>query len=494
MKLKLLATVLVGVALTAGYQYLAVPDLQKKDPDAGLSRDELRSRDERAQENWAYSLGLQAYIWGLPLTITDRERLLRLNERKLRFVTERQICPCAPINQIGHMTKLATSDDELPYTPNNDTVYSGVMLELKDDPVILSLPEVHDRYWSVQVVDAYLENLPYIGTRATLGKGGHYLFTGPDWQGEVPPGVELRRLPTNSGALALRYGVSKEDPQDLPRVLELQKQVHTTSLSNWSRPDGFGKVVAVKMNRKEYSGDLAVFERMVDLLNENPPRPGQQAAVAMFQSIGIELGKPFDASKLHPATVAGLKRALQDSQDLMTWKVKYRGTPYPTRWNNLHEGTYGFHFINRAEGALEGLMVHDREEGVYFSTYEDGTGQLLDGQSRYVLHFERDALPQLQNKGFWSITLYGTNFQLVDNAIDRYSIGDRTPGLKYNPDGSLTLYIQHQPPAGQESNWLPTPQTGLFRLNYRIYLPNEQTRNPQTLQQFIPAIQPQDQS
>src|SRR3546814_7306670 len=116
------------------------------------------------------------------------------------------------------------------------------------------------------------------------------------------------------------------------------------------------------MSRKEYSGDLALFERMVELLNENPPRSEQRAAVSMFQSIGIELGKPFDASRLHPATVAGLKRALADSQDLMTWKVKYRGTPYPTRWNNLHEGSYGFHFINRAEGALEGLMVHDREE------------------------------------------------------------------------------------------------------------------------------------
>ncbi|SEK22525.1 DNA sulfur modification protein DndE [Atopomonas hussainii] len=489
MKRKLFAVALLCAGLAAGYQYLAIPNLQKKDPDAGLTRDQVRARDAQAQENWAYSLGMQAYVWGLPLTITDRERLLRLNERKLRFVTERQICPCAPINQIGHMTKLATSADELPYTPNNDTVYSGVMLELKDDPVILSLPDVLDRYWSVQVVDAYLENVSYIGTRATQGKGGHYLFVGPDWQGVVPEGVELRRLPTHSGALALRYGVSKEDPQDLPRVLALQQQVKTTSLSHWGQPDGLGKVTPVAMTRKTYEGDLAFFERMVDLLNENPPRQEQRAAVGMFQSIGIELGKPFDASSLHPATIAGLKRALHDSQDLMTWKVKYRGTPYPTRWNNLHEGTYGFHFISRAEGALEGLMVHDREEGVYFSTYEDGNGQLLDGQSRYVLHFAREALPQLQDKGFWSITLYGTNFQLVDNAINRYSIGSSTPGLQYNDDGSLTLYIQHQPPAGQASNWLPTPASGLFRLNYRIYLPNEATRNPRTLQRFIPGVQ-----
>lgn len=492
MKLKLMATGLLVAALAGGYVYIQGPNLQKKDPDAGLSRDEVRARDERAQENWAYSLGLQAYVWGLPLTIIDRERLLRLNERKLNFVMDQQICPCAPINQVGHMTKLATSQDELPYTPNNDTVYSGAVLELKDEPVILSLPDAQERYWSVQVADAYLENLPYIGTRATQGKGGHYLFAGPDWQGEVPAGVELRRVPTNTGAIAIRYGISKEDPNDLVRVLQLQQQIHTTSLNNWGKPEAFGKVTPVQMTRKEYSGDLAFFERMVDLLNENPPRAEQRAAVDMFQSIGIQLGQPFDASRLHPATVAGLKRALADSQDLMTWKVKYRGTPYPTRWNNLHEGTYGFSFISRAEGALEGLFVHDREEGVYFSTYEDGSGQLLEGQQHYVLHFAKDELPQLQDKGFWSITLYGTNFQLVDNPIARYSIGDRTPGLKYNEDGSLTLYIQHEAPQGHESNWLPTPAKGLFRLNYRIYLPNEQTRNPQTLEKFIPGIQAQD--
>ena len=142
--------------------------------------------------------------------------------------------------------------------------------------------------------------------------------------------------------------MSKEDPQDLPRVLELQKQVHTTSLSNWGKPDGFGKVTTVKMSRKEYSGDLALFERMVDLLNENPPRSEQRAAVSMFQSIGIELGKPFDASRLHPATVAGLKRALADSQDLLISQTALTAARldaldavlnYQRRLKNLHLAT-----------------------------------------------------------------------------------------------------------------------------------------------------------
>ena len=490
MKLKILGAAVV-VAAVAGVSYkMMMPNLQKKNPDAGMTVNEVKARDNNAKENWAYSLGVLAYIYGLPLKVFERERRLRLNERKLNFVMEREICPCAPINQFGHMNKLATSDDELPYTPNNDTIYSGILLELKDEPIIVTLPTVTDRYWSAQIADAYLENLPYLGTRASNGRGGNYMFVGPHWKGNVPSDVELRRMPTNSGVIALRYGVMKELEGDVQTVLDIQKQVYTTSLSNWGKPSGFGKVDTVAMKRKTYEGDLAFFEQMADLLNENPPRTqALRDSVGMFQTIGIELGKPWQGDKLDPAIKAGLKRALGDVKDIMTWKVKYRGTAYETRWNNLHEGSYGFHFINRAEGALEGLLVHDREEGVYFSTYEDGTGELLDGSEQYVLHFEKDEIPPLQNMGFWSLTMYGTNFQLVDNEIDRFSIGDRTPGLKYNNDGSLTIYIQNTPPKGKESNWLPSPPDGLFRINYRIYMPDEDTRDPQKLIKHIPGIE-----
>ena len=489
MKWKILGVAIVAASAVAVGLVIKGPNLQKKNPDAGMTMQEVKQRDDQAKENWAYSTGVQAYVYGLPLKVFERERRLRLNERKLNFVMSREICPCAPINQFGHMKKLATADDELPYTPNNDTIYSGILLELKEEPIIVTLPDVMDRYWSAQVADAYLENLPYIGTRSTGGKGGHYMFVGPNWKGKVPEDVELRRIPTNAGVIALRYGAVKELPGDIEAVLEIQKKVFTTSYSNWGKANGFGKVKKVEMTRKKYEGDLAYFAQMADLLNENPPRIETRGSVGMFQTIGIELGKPFQGQKLDPAIKRGLKRAIADVKDIMTWKVKYRGTAYETRWNNLHEGEYGFHFINRAEGALEGLLVHTREEGMYFSTYEDGKGQLLDGSKQYVLHFEKDEIPPLQSKGFWSLTMYGTNFQLVKNEIDRFAIGDRTPGLKYNADGSLTIYIQNQPPKGKESNWLPSPPEGLFRINFRMYLPNGEIQNAENVKKFIPGIQ-----
>jgi hypothetical protein len=168
--------------------------------------------------------------------------------------------------------------------------------------------------------------------------------------------------------------------------------------------------------------------------------------------------------------------------------VKYRSTPYPTRWNNLRPGDYGFDYLDRSLGALEGLFVHHRAEAEYFSTYEDGDAQLLDGSNRYVVRFDKDQIPPTMKNGFWSLTMYGANFQLVKNPIDRFSIGDRTKGLTYNPDGSLDMYIQNAPPKGYESNWLPCPPSGLFRINYRIYLPTKEAQDPATLGQYLPPI------
>lgn len=208
----------------------------------------------------------------------------------------------------------------------------------------------------------------------------------------------------------------------------------------------------------------------------------------LLSRAGIVIGKPFDPEKLDEPTHKGLVRAALMGPQIMKWKVKYRGTPYPTRWNNIHPGTYGVDYLDRAAGALEGLVVNDRQEAVYFSTYEDGDATLLDGQNSYVLHFDKDEIPPTLKNGFWSITMYGSDFQLVKNAINRFSIGDRTKGLMYNKDGSLDIYVQNKAPNGRESNWLPSPPSGLFRLNYRIYLPTEEARNPATLSKYLPPL------
>jgi hypothetical protein len=456
-------------------------------PAYAQSEDAIRAADAKAEREWMTSVGLQNYVYGLPLVVFERERAVRLDPAALEKA--KKVAPAAPLNQIGHLRKLATADDVLPYTPNNDTVYSGALLELADEPMILSAPDILDRYWSVEVADAYTNNVFYIGTRATAGKGGAHAFVGPGWSGKLPEGVIEHRLPTNSAMFAIRIGVKPGDAEDLKAVNALQDKFVITSLGNWGDPAKFGQASVPKLAaRPHFSGDLAFFQTLAELMKENPPPKEQEAAAILLRRGGIEVGQSFDPTKLSEAARQGLADAAAEGPEVMRWKVKFRGTPYPTRWNNLRPGDYGFDYFDRAAGALEGLFVHDREEAVYFSTYEDGDTHLLDGKSAYVLHFDKDEIAPTLKNGFWSITMYGPDFQLVKNSINRFSIGDRTPGLAFNSDGSLDILIQATPPKGRESNWLPSPPDGLFRLNYRIYLPQDPARTPGTLVKYLPPV------
>jgi hypothetical protein len=446
-------------------------------------------QDDAAREEWAYSLGVQAYVFGLPLVVFDREYVLRTQPKIIERIKHK--CPCAMVNALGHKTTLATAADVMPYTPNNDTVYSGAVLDFSEEPMILSLPDIPDRYWSVQVANPYTENKFYIGSRATGGKGGHHALVAPDWQGELPEGVVAHRMDYNAAMIALRIAVIPGDAEDLLKLNTLQKQATLTSLSNFSNPDKHGQatIPAAAQPRSKLQGEWAFFQTMSNMMKRFPPAPQHQAVVNQFALIGLVPGETFNPEALDEPTRRGLQRAMDKGPEIMKWKVKYRGTPYATRWNNLHPGTYNYDYFDRAAGALEGLFVHDREEAVYFSTYESAEGQFLNGAKKYRLHFDKDQLPPTLKNGFWSLTMYGLDFQLVKNGIDRFSIGDRTPGLKYNEDGSLDVYIQSTAPEGRESNWLPAPPDGIFRVNYRIYLPEEDARNPGTLQQYIPGIQ-----
>ena len=453
------------------------------------------------EEEFAYSMGVQAYVYALPLTIFERERRIRLDPELM--AAQMAVAPVAPINQMGNMDSLATSDDILPYTPNNDTVYSGALLELIDEPIILTTPDILDRYWSVEVADCFTENVFYLGSRANDGYGGNHAFVGPDFKGQIPEGVTVHKMPYNSVMFALRIAVDKNNiPEDTKNVLDYQKLFKMTSLSNWNKGlIGEAAVPASIAAKPNYADELGVFRLIADLMMDNPPQERHAAQWKPFHYIGLVPGKTFDPSQLSKATRTGLIRAAKMGPQIMEWKVKYRGTPYATRWNMLREGTYGFDYLDRAAGSLEGLFVHDYEEAIYYSTYEsctvkaDGTpdkGEFFNSSNKYVMHFEKDEIPETKQYGFWSLTMYGPDFQLVDNSIGRFSISDRTTGVQKNADGSLDIYIQSEKPTDPEKagNWLPCPQTGgqLFRINYRIYLPNYKVQFPDKELQYIPPV------
>ncbi|XP_028398314.1 uncharacterized protein LOC114521938 [Dendronephthya gigantea] len=455
----------------------------------------------KMEEEFAYSMGIQACIFGLPLKIFERLRKVRLDPDLMQ--KQEGLSPVAPINQIGHLDGLATPD-KIPYTPNNDTVYSSALVELIDEPIILKTPsQILDRYWSIQVADAYLENRFYIGSRTTDGYGGNVAFVGPNFVGDLPD-VVVHRLPYNSAILALRFAVDKNNlEEDTKKIQELQKQFSLTSLSNWNSGKlGVANIPASVKPKPNYDGDLKDFQLIAALMMDNPPTEKHAAQWEAFHNIGLVPGQEFQPEKLSKPTYCGLKRAAEIVPKLMQWKVKFHGTSYETRWNKVQEGTYEFKYLDRAAGALAGLLVHDYEECVYYCTCESyvpnttggqcGTGEFFNSSSKYTMHFNKNQLPVTKAYGFWSITMTNEKFNLVANEINRYSINLQTKGIEINDDGSLDLYFQAEPPENvkERNNWLPCPKTPntLFHLTYRIYLPTYRVLHPDNAVQYIPPV------
>lgn len=446
-------------------------------------------RDMKAKEELGYTLGMQAYLYGIPA--------LRLEEFRYGFhrlgmmadILDRGhlisgISDGVEFNELFHVRVLSTPEAKVGLTPNVDTTYSSVFYDLQSSPLVFSVPEINDRYYSVQIVDANLSNAAYLGTRATDALAGDYLLIGPDWQGEIPENMTPIHLPTNEGFLAIRILVDGQ--KDLQNVVAIQDGFDIQTLVKTEKQPASGKSVFVP--EPDTSGELSEYRRIVELAQRNPPRdPRTLSMWQSFKYIGLSLDSPFDPALIDPAIKKGMQRALESTADVIAWKVKYRGYKSESMWNvDLRGGSYEQDFLARAEGAIQGLIVHDSDEGMYFHTYHDGKGELLNGGERYKVHFPASHLPPV--KAFWSMTAYTNDYNLVENEMQRYSIGDRTEELKYNPDGSLTLYIQSTAPAEGTSNWLPAPEGDLFRINFRMYMPKPVMKDKDKLEAYLPPL------
>lgn len=458
------AALMVGVAIAAALPLN--PALGQPSPPPAATA--TATADAAAREELAYAYALQAYVFTFPLIVTERERLRR--ERLTGPVAGE---PAAPINQAGHMTRLAGASGDLPYSPNNDTVYTGIALDLSVGPIILRMPAITDRYVSVQVADAYIENQPYVySTRVNGGQATDIAFVGPGWQGELPTGVAVVRMPTNLTSIAVRIAVHGE--ADLPAVRRYQAAMSLTALADWrDGPSGKAPPAPAVRARTSYEGDFAYFRRVADLMAENPPPAKHVGMLAMMRRIGLAPGKPFDPARLDPATRAGVLRAEQEGPRVIDLIRRTRGTPTATGWTaNRAALANDFDYPTRAGNALVGLMGNDPEEALYFNNFFAADGQALRGGRAYRLHFKASDIPRTDALGFWSLTLYDAQrFQFIDNPLDRYALGSRD-NLVRNPDGSVDIYVQPTKPGGaRDRNWLPSPADGDFKLTLRIYMP-----------------------
>jgi hypothetical protein len=364
-----------------------------------------------------------------------------------------------PVNHFLHRRELADHTSRGVTTPNNDTLYSSSFLDLSHGPLVLEVPEITDRYFSLALIDFYTNNFAYIGTRT--GNRRNYLIAGPGWKGQQAGDRQLIASPTNAVWLLGRFLV--RGAGDLPRVHGLQDSLKLYPVAGADPPPSSAIPAVTPSDPWNY------FAVVSHALTENPPPQRDAAIVARMAAIGLAPGQVFDPARFDATQRQALLAGVEQGRQLVAagnprGKV-VDGWAYPVPGI----GNFGTDYLLRAATALKGLAALEPIEATTLSH----VGEPLDGSRSYRLHFEHDRLPPVA--AFWSLSIYeimpDKRLFFADNPIRRYSIGDRTPDLRRNQDGSLDLHIQHASPGGaRESNWLPAP-AGPFALILRAYLP-----------------------
>ena len=419
-----------------------------------------------AKAGAAYAIGMLAYIWGYPLM--DMYRL-----RDYYTAGPRPGGLNSPINQFTHARVLM--DDK--YTggqyPNIDTLHSSVWLDLAKEPQILHIPDTKGRYYLVPLVSAYNEIFASIGAR-TKGYGAKtYAIVGPNWKGVLPKDVEEVRSPTNVVWVFIRNLIS--GPEELDAVHTLQNGYTIQPLSDFTAgkaptpPKGFPDG-AKESETKTMPDGIAYFEKLNEILQTEAVPEHDHGLLNFFSLIGIGPGADFATKAADPAIKAGLLRAAATADRLLKERIGRMGYQV-NGWQVSDFGRYPDYLVRGAVSWMGGTAANLPEDAVSSITYIDADGKPLDGRNRYVLRFERGQTPPVD--AFWSLTMYDMSQNLVTNPLKRFRIGDRTRGLTYGDDGSLTVYIQSErPPNDLESNWLPAP-LDRFVMILRAYSPRK---------------------
>lgn len=386
----------------------------------------------------------EAWLYALPLIeiATTRARGQALGHRMSAF---------------AHVRTLANHRHRAVTTPNNDTLYSTAQLDLSAGPVTLTLPSSGERYFSLALMDAYSNNFAVLGTRTTGPEGLRVRLVGP---GEAAEGPRVLRAPTNHVWALARILV--EGPHDMEAAQAVQNGLTIQG------PDAPAPGPYAARN----AGWQDFFASAAALMAANPPPLTDTALIRAIAPLGLPEG--FDPTRFSQGDVAEIEAGIGEARQVAR-RGGLGGAEFEGGWSypSPRLGDFDQDYHLRASVALGGLAALPPAEAMYMRAEGEGPSHLYDGTRAWRLHFPAgEALPV---NSFWSLSLYEATpegqFFFTDNPLGRYAIGDRTPGLETNPDGSLDIWIGHEGPGpARESNWLPAP-AGPFALFMRAYLP-----------------------
>lgn len=433
-----------------------------------------KKTEEKVKEDAAYVVGMEEYAYGFPLVMCDLTRQVLTAVPKAGETS-------APINQFARVRGYIPWNFVNVVRVSFNSLWSWAALDMQE-PIVVTFPDTGGTPAAWRVLNYWTDVIATGGTRQPDANAGNYLIVGPGWNGTVPPDVKsVIRSPTRYGWFIVE--IAAKSPADFPKIHPLQDKLKVTPLSAWGKPytpptnvpvDPNVDVSATPYDQLRLMTGEMFFTKLAMLLKDNPPYPGDSRMIERLKRIGVEDGKPFDPTKLDPGIRKGINQA-----PFMVWH-KFATGPFdttgPNGWGTiLNIGRFGTDYASRAFVGYFGLGAGVKEDILYPTTFVDGNGWALDGAHKYVVHFDKDFLA-LAKDGVWSISVYRENFY-VYNKLQRYGLPPGNP--KYNPDGSLDVYLQADSPGpDKEANWLPTPKSDMFNATLRIYNPDPKTFDP----------------
>lgn len=402
----------------------------------------------------------EAYVYAFPLVLMDATKTSATN-------TETVVAGKAPVNRFMHGAGTVNAKFKTVVTPNVDTVYTQVWLDLGEEPVLFTMPAA-DRFFNVQLLDAWTN------TVSVLTEPGVYAFTCDGWQGELPEGVIRVDFPTQMAWFIARCLLLGGD--DLVNVKAIQAEMDIRPLSAFVSGGEYvpapGTFSAendfVPVNRVFAMTPAEFFAKANELMTVNPPAAADAGKLEKIAAVNVGPGMTFDMSVLGgdaagqwKTMLAGLRPRLvasgrQFNVALGQWS--YFGRPI---------GDFGTEYDYRAMIALGGLGANTLDVAMYTKTNTDENGESMNGAHTYRIHF--DSMPPVLGNGFWSVTAYGSDDFLIDNPLDRYAITDRS-AFELNEDGTLDIIVSAAEPE-KVGNWLPVNEDE-FHLYMRIYSPD----------------------
>jgi hypothetical protein len=466
------------------------------------------------QESYAESLGQQAYVWGFPWLYLTQLCWLWTSEGGKKLADEKGLkIPWAPMNSFFHSSVLSNPNVQSGGSPNCDTLYSTAWLDLSKEPLVLTVPEITDRFYNIEMACVDSDNFAYVGTSATGSEAGNYLIAGPGWSGAVPGEVSgiLPRARTPIAFLLGRTGVNSDAPEEIQRAYEVSLGYELTPLSRWidpSLPPEEPPRALVPFNL-DYQNPDGTWATINEAMTRSPPgvypAVAQTELINLFATIGVGPNQRLAAQT--QATLNGLRTAAVDGLALLK-QMSYGRGKLVNGWNYppLDLGRAGQHsdYITRAAlQALGGIIANDPDEAVYLNCSIDVEGNPLSSSTSYTMAFEPppagSGYPPIVEgfHGFWSVTLYTPTYNLLEGS-SHYTINSYDPKFdERTADGGMVIAISPtEPELDTGWYWLQSPPESSasgsdFFLILRVYVPGptvsgSQTWPPPPLRPWLP--------